>query len=379
MNTVKDIQKVENIVIGLGNAGTQIVKEITKSSLLNDVKLYSIDSTSASIEIDTINRIKSIPIISDENEGSGRDRERGAAMFMYHQDQCKFDQMFVEAMDAKSPVIVITSAAGGTGSGSCVPLCKKLLQMDVNVVPIIICPNMEDPDAYHLNTSDLMIELGEIGIKTYSIFRNPKGADYDPVNKEVVNMIEIILGKRYRGTRKDTIDDSDLDVVLRTPGRFIAVSATAKDINTLKRELTQRVFAGYQPAWTQEESRAYTFITASSLTSMFADKDVETVFDDIYTRIFHSYDKYKDISVDDNNGECEATLIIAGLPRAEMKQVDVDFKEASTISSGMERSRRPAFMNRRKAVVENTTTGSGEPVKQFKWVKKSRNENDATK
>lgn len=377
---INDIKSVENMVIGLGNAGTQIVKEITNSPLLEGVKLYSIDSTLGSIELDTINRIKSIPIISDEKEGSGRNRERGAAMFSYHYDNKDFDSMFLDASNVKSPVVVVTSAAGGTGSGSCVPLCKELMSMHIPVVPIIICPNMDDPAAYHLNTSDLMVELGEIGITTYAIFRNPKGStNYGPINKEIVNMIEIMFGKKYRLTDKDSIDDSDLDVVLSTPGRFIAVSAHASDINTLKRELTQKVFSGYQPAWSADESKKATFITAYSLTSMFADTDYETVFEDINKRILDSFDNYKNICVDDNNGECEATLMIAGLPRAEMKKIDADYKEASNIADGIERSKRPGFMNRRRAVVNQTSNTNGDAVKQFKWVRKSRNENDETK
>ena len=361
---------MKNLIITLGNCGTQIGKEIASSSLLGEdaVSIYAIDSQTSNIDLNLVNRIKFIPIISDDKTGSGRNRERGAAMYKYHEEGGALDKMYAEAMNAKSPVIVITSAAGGTGSGACVPACKALIDRGVQVIPIIICPNMEDPDAYHLNTTDLMVELAEINVETYSIFRNQKNdADYSPVNKEVVKLIEIILGKRYDATTKDSIDDSDLDVVLSMPGRFMAVTATANDVDTLRKELTRKVLNGFQPAWTEEDAQNSTFITALSLTSTYADVDFKDVFADINSRIVNRYDELRNICNSDNNGELTATIIIAGLPGSKMKVIDSQFKQSAGIGSGMNRSARPSFMNRKKATVTSDKTEGGKITRQFNW------------
>jgi hypothetical protein len=360
------------MIICLGGAGCNCAKEIVKRSSLSDVNVYAVDSVTSHIDLETINKINFISIISDEKNGSGRNRERAQAMYSYHEEGGSFGQMYKDAVDAKAPVVVITSAAGGTGSGSVVPLCEALISRGVQVIPIIICPNMADPIAYHLNTNDLMIELREVGIETYSIFRNSRGdADYTPVNNEVVDLIEIIFGKKYGTTNLDSIDDSDLDVVLNTPGRFIAVSASANDVNTLKKELTRKVLSGSQPAWTEEESENHTFMTAYSLTSMFAESDFKTVFSEINSRIKNVYDEYRNICVEDNNGSANATLIVAGLPRAEVKIIDTDFKEANSIAEGLNKSKRPKFMNRKKAVVTEETAEhsvEGSAIKKFNWV-----------
>lgn len=361
---------MKNMIITLGNCGTQIGKEIANSPLLGEgtVSLYAIDSQTSSIDLNMVNRINFIPIISDEKNGSGRNRERGAAMYKYHEEGGAFDKMYDEAANSKTPVLVITSAAGGTGSGACVPACKALIDRGIQVIPIIVCPNMSDPDAYHLNANDLMLELAEIGIETYSIFRNQKnGADYSPVNKEVVRLIEIIFGKRYDKTTKDSIDDSDLDVVLSMPGRFMAVTSTANDVDTLRKELTRKVLNGFQPAWTMDDANNSTFVTALSLTSTYADVDYGDVFADINSRIVNRYDEYRNICNDDNNGELTATIIIAGLPRGEMKIIESEFKESSGIGSGMNKSLRPSFMNRKKANIVTSEKDGTKATRKFNW------------
>lgn len=355
------------MVICVGGCGGNIARLITKSELLKDVTIYAADSTTSQINMDDMARINYICLMADENSGSGRNRERAQAMFEYHQNNKAFDKMYEDAINAKSPVLVITSAAGGTGSGSIVPLCKSLIELEVEVIPIIICPNSDDPDAYHLNTNDLFVELEEIGITTYSMFRNLRGdANYDPVNKEVVNLVEIIFGKMYGKTNLDSIDDSDRNVILSTPGRFIAISATASDIPNLRKEITRKIFSGFQPAWTDEETRNHTFMTAYSLTSMFADTDINSVFEEINSRIQHRYDGYKNICLSDNN-EAFATVIVAGLPRAGLKNIDVDFKEVEPLGSGITKSRRPKFLGRKKELINKDRSNSSSSIDKFNW------------
>lgn len=366
-----------NICIGVGNTGTNIVKAITKSKNLNgdDIKLYAIDSVASAIDLDCIDKINVIPIISDEKDGSGRNRDRGKAMYKYHEDMGNFKSMYNDCENAKSPVIIITSAAGGTGSGSIIPLCSHLVNdMGLHVIPIIICPNLDDPIAYQLNANDLMIELAEIGIETYSIFRNPKGsANYDPINKEVVDLIEIILGKKYDKTPLDSIDDSDLDTILNTPGRFIAISSSSDDVNSLSKEITRKAFTGYQPGWTIDDVNKCTLLTAYSLSSLFAKQDFAKVFADVNERITNVYDEYRNIC-EVTDGTANATMIVAGLPRVEFKMIDTNFLEASGMADGMNRSKRPNFMSRKKAVITSTpkTTSvagadSDSAVNKFNW------------
>lgn len=339
---------VKNVCIGLGNAGSMIIKALSESNNLKDVALYAIDSQTANVTLDSINRINYISIISDDKNGSGRDRERGCAMFEYHADNGTFNDMYNECNEASDPIIVISSAAGGTGSGSIVPLCKTLIEHGRQVIPYIICPALDDPEAFHLNTNDLLYELNELGegIKSYSIFRNIKNSmNYTQINKEIVESIEIILGKKYNITNADSIDESDLDKILLTPGRFVALNVEATDIESLNKETIRKIFTGHQPAWTPEQAEEHTFVTAFSLTSLFANDDYDKAFHDVNERIINCYDNYRNVCNNDNNGKCSATMIIAGLPSPEVKLFNNEFKVAKTIGDGVSKSRRPSFMS----------------------------------
>ena len=347
-----------NLIIGMGNTGCQIVKTASESELLTKCKFYVIDSVTSQIDMDAVSKFTMIPIISDDKTGSGRSRERGAAMFEFHDKNDSFRELYADAENAKSPVIVITSSAGGTGSGSTPQLCKKLIDAEISVIPIIICPAMKDPDAFHLNTSDLMVELEEAGVTTYAMFRNEYGkADYTEINNEVVKLIEIILGKRYDETDKDSIDESDLDMILATPGRFIAVEAEASTPSQLKRIITEKVLNGHQPSWSKVDSENSTLMTAFSLSSPFASGDFEEVFSELNARIEHRYDEYRNVCNID--GTCKASIIVAGLPRAELKDIDLDFKSATGIADGIKtKASRPSFMNKKGAVRSVKTTSN---------------------
>lgn len=364
---------MSNVIIGLGNTGFQIIKALTNSNVLSDVKLYAIDSVTADVDLEIVNRVNIIPIISDDMSGSGRNRERGAEMFTIHDNDGAFDQMYKDIMSAKEPVLIITSSAGGTGSGACVPLCRALVDRDITPIPIIITPNMSDPDAYHLNTNDLFSELGEIikvvdgmaqaGVPSYSIFQNPKNtANYDSINKDVVNLVEIVLGKRYKSTDADSIDESDLLTVLRTPGRFIATSAKATNIDILRKEITKKVFSGYQPAWSNEDASKYTLMTAYALSSMFAGDEFDSVFEDIRKRIPHWFDEYRNIAPLDTDGVSEAIVVISGLPRTEVKDIDTEYNLVDGLGEGIKKSVRPSFIKKRKIVSQPAKKTVGDPV-----------------
>lgn len=360
-----------SVIIGLGNAGTQIVRLASQSKLLEHEEFYSIDSVVSSVNMGNVGMVKSIPIISDEKSGSGRNRDRGRAMFEFHKKQDKFASMLEACKNSKDFVIAISSSSGGTGSGAIVGLCDYLIKNNVPVIPIIIFPAQSDPSAYHLNTNDLIYELGEIttaggepGIVPYSIFVNPPSTDYTNINRAVVRSIETILGYHYDPTDMDSIDDSDLATLFQVPGRFISVYCEAHDAETLRREITKAILSGYQPGWSLESVEANTFFAALSISSAFPSSDFNEVFADIIPRLGKNYDTYKNIAVVDNN-ICYATAIIAGLPTVKTKDVADDFSTVGGISEGLKKSQRPSFMSKKKAVIEKDTS-SGNDV--FNWV-----------
>jgi hypothetical protein len=56
------------------------------------------------------------------------------------------------------------------------------------------------------------------------------------------------------------------------------------------------------------------------------------------------------------------------LPRPEIKDVEATYADVGGISSGMNRSKRPAFMKRKKASITDKKDSNGNSHKEFKWV-----------
>ena len=361
---------MKNMIICLGGAGNNCAQEIMLSPALQDVDLYAIDSVTSNVDLDNMGRVNFISIQSDESSGSGRDRGRSQAMYEFHEENGDFEELYMAAEEAKTPVIIITSSAGGTGSGACVPLCKALIDREVKVIPIIICPNKKDPMAFHLNTNDLLMELGELDIKTYAIFENFRsGADYAITNGEIIEFIEIILGKRYNKTSLDSIDDSDLNNIVSWPGRLMAFTVEGVSVDDTSREVIRKAYNGSQPSWGDKINDS-TIVTAFSLKSMFADKDHDAVFKELRERFDPSkvFDEYKNIVVDNNGGKMTATVIIAGLPSPETKEIDTEFVETAGLGNGRKKSRRPSFISGKKAVITETPAGTtGSSIKKFKY------------
>lgn len=336
---------MNKIIIGLGNTGSVIVRDIAKKNL-NNVRLFAIDSQAKHIAIDHVSNVEYIPIVADDNAGSGRDRERGREMFRFNLEQGKLDKMLEECKNTDT-IFVVSSAAGGTGSGSCPELCRELIDdtSDRKVIPIIICPNMEDPDAYHYNTTDLMVELKDAKVGPYVIFRNPSSSDYEKINAEIVEAITVMLGNHYETTDNDSIDASDLNNILSTVGRMMVLSVTGETVDEVRKKLLKQLVSSYQPNW--DSAKVGYGVAAFSMKSINAGEDSKLIENDILPKLEHCSDRYKNIVIDDNNGMVEVTLIIAGLPPVELKDVTTEYNETASIGDSLKKAERPRFMKRR--------------------------------
>ena len=92
------------------------------------------------------------------------------------------------------------------------------------------------------------------------------------------------------------------------------------------------------------------------------------VFKDINARITKApYDQYSNIVNDDNNGEMTATVIVAGLPRGDIKIIDSEFNQVSSLGTGMNKSARPSFMNKKRATIADTKEDNCTTKKSFRW------------
>jgi hypothetical protein len=103
---------------------------------------------------------------------------------------------------------------------------------------------------------------------------------------------------------------------------------------------------------------------------MFADVDFKNVFGEIDRRIDPEkvFDNYRNIVKDDNDGILSASVIIAGLPRSEIKEIKGDYKETAGLAEGVKRGVRPSFLRQKTASVDQAKSVDGnETIRRFLW------------
>ena len=344
----------KTVIVGLGNTGTNNVKEINKRNIPN-LDLYVIDSQT-NISMDESIDITCIPIMIDDETGSGRIRDVGRELYDQHEKAGTFEKMYEAIKESRTPVFPITSSSGGTGSGSVVGLCQFCIQNDIPVVPIIVFPAKSDPANYHLNTNDLLCELNEIGITTYMAFENEDhSSDYDDINKSIADAISVLVGTYYKETKDDTIDDRDRSQLLANEGRLMVITAKGRDIETLKCNINSNLHHCHQPLWGEMMNTSMVMF-GCSLEGMMAGKFASDVFSVITGMFENCFDIYKHIMPNDS-GDYTCTIIISGLKNNETKEICSEYDEIEKIGSGLKKSVRPTF--RKKAGINKARAGKG--------------------
>lgn len=376
---VEDIEVgTTSLIIGMGSCGTQVIKKLAKNRLFDNCILYTIDSDLNTLNIqDECPGVNIIPIKVDEMDGSGRNRPRGKELFEEAVKNGHLDELYKLAETVKYPIIVITSTAGGTGSGAIPVLCQTLINKnEAYVNPIIVTPDSQEDNHSHRNNNQLFIDLEEAGVSRYIQFVNPPHmAHYDPINNSIMKCIEWVLGKHYHPTDLNSIDDADLDMLLNGPkGRIMVLSAEGKDITTASRALEKQLISGYQPTFTKEDldnEEDCTLVVGFAIESLNADEEFVEGFKSIRNRISppgedktYIDNEYRHICVNDNNGNVTLSVMISGLPRPPVKQVMGAVGTVKGLSEGLKDSVNPAFMKtgstiRRRSNTDIKKPGSG--------------------
>lgn len=229
-------------IIGIGNCGNQVAYLAeTKYSTLFD-SIYINTSSSDLSQINPMNEDLLFKIGDEEEvEGSGKNRTK---MKEYLKPEVKGiieDENFQEAIMSKKYVFVVTSVAGGTGSGAG-PVLFKLLENtfpDVNFILVAVLPYLESSLMEHGNSKEFLTELYEkLDNPTYMIYDNetvvdqPATVSLTTVNNEIVEDIRIFTGIDNFSTPYESIDPADMESILTTPGRII--------VARLKKNITEK-------------------------------------------------------------------------------------------------------------------------------------------
>lgn len=226
---MSEIQK-EIALIGIGNCGGQVClyadkkyPEIFDTIYMNTSHsdLAMIDSSSLKLKIGR----------DAEVEGSGKNRSKMKQYLRDSIEKVLSNKDFLNLISEKKYVFIISSAAGGTGSGASPVLFEVLRQafVDVHFILVTVLPKMQDSLSDQGNTLEFLSELyNDLGEDTtYMIYDNESTSEHSPtealtlVNKNIVEDIRILSCVDNHPTPYESIDSADMESIITTPGRLL--------------------------------------------------------------------------------------------------------------------------------------------------------------
>lgn len=223
-------------IVGVGNCGSQVAALAEKKyGTLFDC-IYVNTSESDLAMAGTASSLKFHIGEKDEVEGSGKNRSKMKEYLRADINSLFGNKSFQDCISDKRYCFIITSAAGGTGSGAGPVLTEFMKQLfpDVNFILIGVLPQIGASLMEQGNTLEFLNELYDVLDEntTYMIYDNETTKDLPPtkalevVNENIVEDIRILTGIDNYPTPYESIDDADMESILTTPGRILVARVT---------------------------------------------------------------------------------------------------------------------------------------------------------
>ena len=149
-------------IIGVGNCGGQVayLAERKYSTLFDSIY---INTSQADLSMINSQSIKFKIGNNNEIEGSGKNRTKMKGYLRNDIEKLLSDERFLNMIAGKKYVFIVTSAAGGTGSGAGPVLLEVLRQafVDVHFILVGVLPRIQDSLADQGNALEFLAELYE--------------------------------------------------------------------------------------------------------------------------------------------------------------------------------------------------------------------------
>ena len=217
-------------LIGIGNCGSQTVAlaEEKYPELFDCVYINTSESDLGMVNSESL-KIKIGE--NDEVYGSGKNRNKMKAFLREDIKKVLTNEDLIECIRDKKYVFIISSCAGGTGSGASPAMFEMLRTrfVDPQFVLVGVLPKLHDSMSDQGNSLEYLNELYDTlgNDTTYMIYDNDTVSHMSPtralevVNENIIEDIRIITGIDNFPTKYESIDSADMESLIRTPGRLI--------------------------------------------------------------------------------------------------------------------------------------------------------------
>lgn len=220
-------------IIGIGNCGSQVayLAEQTIPDLIDAIYINTSDADLSMVG-DSEYKCK----IGEDAEGSGKNRDATKQHLKQSLKEILNNEKIRDLIASKKYIYVVSSTAGGTGSGAA-PILFKILKelfVETNFILIAVLPQLNASLLEQVNTMEYLDELYTKLPEdtTYMIYDNETTKNLSAtqglieINKAVVDDIRILSGIDNHPTPYESIDEADMETIITTPGRLIVAKIT---------------------------------------------------------------------------------------------------------------------------------------------------------
>lgn len=235
--TVEMIKESSNIertaIIGIGQCGGNIVQLGQERGCFLTCAVNTSKEDLAGLDVNLKYMFKNAA-------GSGKERSRSKNIFKSNIED--FDEFFSSNFEDVRNIIIIASAAGGTGGGSA-PMCARFLKDNYpnkNIFLIVVLGSIYEDIKSQENTINVLEELNKSEVN-YLVFDVNGDESYDKVDKEVIDAAEFISRNYFVESNISNIDMVDMQKLYIENKRMIIVSGNFDTKISNKTSLDQQL------------------------------------------------------------------------------------------------------------------------------------------
>lgn len=236
-------------LIGCGNAGGQAVVKAHDEEGFN---VFIINSSAKDLASDVVNDKISSFIIGN-GRGCGKDREISKSFLKGDLEALMSTVSFVNMIEMSDVIIIVTSTAGGTGSGIS-PMLAYLLGKKYPGKTFLVfgfLPKKSESPIAQYNAIEFIDELDNMKIP-YSLLDSEylssldAAEAHDKICEEFVLKAKVIRGDFFSSSTDDMIDESDELSIITRPGLMnisITLGVTQEQFGQLSKIMVENLTA----------------------------------------------------------------------------------------------------------------------------------------
>lgn len=236
------------------------------------------------------------------SSGSGKERSRSKNIFAANIDD--FNDFFKSNFKSIKNVVVVASAAGGTGGGSA-PMCAKFLKDNYpnkNIFLMIVLGSIYEDIKSQENMLSVLEEISKCEVN-YLVFdnniKNSNEKNNDKVDQEVINAVKFISRQYFVESAISNIDIVDMQKLYIENKRMIIVEGKFDTKISNKVDLNQQIINAINNS-TQPKSIVNPMSYAIFISNKFdkqlkgyKDLDIDEEFRSLVDEFGEPYEIYK--------------------------------------------------------------------------------------